>query len=327
MEGGLVAAIVVASLFNFTNGVHDAADAVATLVATRSTTPARALALAVVFTFLGPLVLGAAVADTISKIVEVPQSEIVATIGAGMTGALVWNTFSWWRGLPSSSTHALVGGLVGAALVADGINGVHWNSVVVVLVALVVSPVLGLLTGLLGTRASKLALRRATRQVRRPVVRGQFVSAAVLAFGHGANDAAKAGGVIVALLVATGYSSTTSAPLWVTVLTAATLTLGTCVGGWRIVRTIGLSIFRLRPLDGFVCETGSALVVVGASVLGAPVSTSQVVASTVAGVGSGRRWHHVRWSVFGVIGLAWLVTFPVCLALGALLAPAWRWVT
>jgi PiT family inorganic phosphate transporter len=195
---------------------------------------------------------------------------------------------------------------------------------VVVLVALVVSPAVGLLTGLLGVRASDRALRRATRKVRTPVIRGQFASAAVLAFGHGANDAAKAGGVIVVLLVATGHSSTTSAPLWVTLLTAATLTIGTAVGGWRIVRTIGLRIFRLRPLDGFVTETGSALVVVGASVIGAPVSTSQVVASTVAGVGSGRRWHHVRWSVFGVIGLAWLLTFPVCLALGALLEPVWR---
>jgi PiT family inorganic phosphate transporter len=327
MGGALVAAIVVATAFNFTNGVHDAADAVATLVATRTAKAASALAVAVGFTLLGPLVLGAAVADTVGKVVDVPQDQLVAVIGAGVGGALVWNLFSWWRGLPSSSTHALIGGLVGAAIAADGIHAVGWGTVGLVLAALVLSPALGFATGLVGSRGARVALRRATLGVERPIRGGQWVSSAVLAFAHGANDAAKTTGVIVVMLVATNHSTSTSAPLWVTLLATTSLALGTAVGGWRIVRTIGMGIFRLRPLDGLVSQTGSAVVVLGASALGAPVSTSQVVASSVAGVGGGQRWHHVHWHVVRNIGLAWLVTMPVCAMLGALALPLWRWVT
>ncbi len=327
MAGGLLAAIIVATAFNFTNGVHDAADAVATLVATRTAMPGSALAVAAFFTLLGPLVLGAAVADTVGKIVNVPADQVVEVIGAGVSGALVWNLLSWWRGLPSSSTHALIGGLVGAAVVTDGLHAVGWATVGVVVLALVVSPALGLLTGFVGTRVSRFALRRATREVHRPIVWGQWLSSAGLAFGHGANDAAKATGVIVVMLVATQHSTGTSAPLWVTIVATTSLTLGTCVGGWKIVRTVGMGIFRLRPLDGLVSQTGSTLVVLGASVVGAPVSTSQVVASSVAGVGSGQRWHHVHWQVVRNIGVAWLVTIPVCVMLGALATPLWRLLT
>ena len=220
-----------------------------------------------------------------------------------------------------------IGGLVGAAVVTDGLHAVGWATVGVVVLALVVSPALGLLTGFVGTRVSRFALRRATREVHRPIVWGQWLSSAGLAFGHGANDAAKATGVIVVMLVATQHSTGTSAPLWVTIVATTSLTLGTCVGGWKIVRTVGMGIFRLRPLDGLVSQTGSALVVLGASVVGAPVSTSQVVASSVAGVGSGQRWHHVHWQVVRNIGVAWLVTIPVCVMLGALATPLWRLLT
>jgi PiT family inorganic phosphate transporter len=327
MEGGLVAAIVVATAFNFTNGVHDAADAIATLVASRTAKPGPALTLAIIFTLLGPLVFGAAVADTIGKVVDLPHDQIVAVVGAGVSGALVWNLFSWWRGYPSSSTHALIGGLVGAAVVAGGMHAVGWATIGLVLAALVLSPALGFLTGFLGVRGSRFTLRRATREIERPIKGGQWVSSAVLAFAHGANDAAKATGVIVVLLVATNHLTGTAAPLWVTLLATTSLAVGTAVGGWRIVRTVGLEIYRLRPLDGLVSQTGSAVVVLGASALGAPVSTSQVVASSVAGVGGAQRWHHVRWHVVRNIGLAWLVTMPVCVMLGALALPVWRWVT
>ncbi len=327
MGGGLLAAIVVATAFNFTNGVHDAADAVATLVATRTAAPGPALAVAALFTLLGPLLLGAAVADTVGKVVDVPADQVVAVIGAGVTGALVWNTVSWWRGLPSSSTHALVGGLVGATIVADGTGAVGWGTVGLITLALVISPALGFIAGFVGTRMSRFSLRRATLEVERPIRGAQWVSSALLAFGHGANDAAKATGVIVVMLVATQHSTGSSAPVWVTLLATASLTLGTCVGGWKIVRTVGMGIYRLRPLDGLVSQTGSAVVVIGASVIGAPVSTSQVVASSVAGVGGGRRWHHVHWQVVRSIGLAWLVTIPVCVMLGAVATPLWRWLT
>jgi inorganic phosphate transporter, PiT family len=324
---GLVVAIVLATAFNFTNGVHDAADAVATIVASRTAMPGPALAVAALFTLLGPLLLGAAVADTIGKVVDVPQDQVVAVIGAGVSGALAWNLFSWWLGLPSSSSHALIGGLVGAAVVADGLDAVGWRTVMLVGAALIIAPALGFVTGLVGVRAARLTLRRATREVRGPIAWGQWGTSAALAFGHGANDAAKATGVIVVMLVATQHSTGTNAPLWVTALATISLTVGTCVGGWRIVRTVGMGIFRLRPVHGLVSQTGSALVVVGASAIGAPVSTSQVIASSVAGVGSGERWHHVHWQVVRTIGLAWLVTIPVCVTLGALASPIWRWLT
>jgi PiT family inorganic phosphate transporter len=327
VTGGLVVAIIVATAFNFTNGVQDAADAVATLLGTRTARPGPAMLMAVVFTFLGPIVLGAAVASTVGDLVNVPQSEVVAVIGAGVSGALVWNSLSWWRALPSSSTHALVGGVVGATIVAGGFDAVGWSTVGLILVALVLSPAIGFATGWLGTRVSRRLLRRAASGINAPIRAGQWTSAAVLAFGHGANDAAKATGVITIMLVATGHATGTSAPLWVKLLASASLTLGTAVGGWRIVRTVGMRIFRLRPLDGFVSETGSALVVIGATALGAPVSTSQVVSSSVAGVGSSRRHRRVHWGVYGQIGLAWLVTMPTCVILGALAAPVWRWLT
>ena len=221
----------------------------------------------------------------------------------------------------------MVGGLVGAAVVADGTDAVGWGTVGLILLALVLSPALGFLTGFVGNRVSRFSLRRATQEIDRPIRWGQWVSSALLAFGHGANDAAKATGVIVVMLVATQHSTGTSAPLWVTIVATVSLTLGTCVGGWKIVRTVGMGIYRLRPLDGLVSQTGSAVVVIGASMIGAPVSTSQVVASSVAGVGGGRRWHHVHWQVVRSIGVAWLVTIPVCVMLGALATPLWRWLT
>jgi PiT family inorganic phosphate transporter len=327
VDGPLVAAVALATAFNFTNGVHDAADAVATLVATRIAAPGAALLVAALFTLLGPLLLGATVANTVGEIIDVPAADVVAVVGAGVSGALVWNVFSWWRGLPSSSTHALVGGLVGAAVVADGGGAVSWSTVAVIITVLVLAPVLGFAVGAIGVRLARRSLRRATQAVNRPVGWGQWAASSVLAFGHGANDAAKATGVIVIMLVATQHQSGTSAPLWVTLLATTSLPLGTLVGGWKIVRTVGMRIYRLPPLDGLVNQTGSALVVVGASVAGAPVSTSQVVAASVAGVGSSRRHRRVRWPVVGQIGLAWLVTIPTCVILGAVAAPVWRWLT
>jgi PiT family inorganic phosphate transporter len=321
----LIAAIAAAVVFTFSSGVHDAADAVATLVATRAARPGPALLMTVLCTMVGPLLLGAAVAGTVEDLLDLPDAMAVAVIGGALTGAVVWNVASWRLGLPSSSTHALVGGLVGAALVAHGTDAVSWSTLGFVLVGLVASPLLGFLVGLAGQRAASRSLRRATTRVREPVMLAQWLGSAALSVGHGANDAAKAAGVIVVLLVATGHASSSAAPLWVTLLAAGALTFGTAAGGWQIVRTVGMSIYRLRMLDGFVSQTGSSLLVLGASAVGAPVSTSQVVASSVAGVGSGRRWHHVNWLSIRDIAVAWLLTLPACAALGALAYPVWEW--
>ena len=333
MDIDFALAFVLTLAFAVTNGLHDASNAIALPVATRALRPGQAIVLATVFNLLGPVLAGAAVADTIGGIVTVgsPQSAI-EVIGAGVAAAVAWNLVTFWRGLPSSSGHALVGGLVGAALVEGGIHAVDWGGfhgwrpvgVLGTLVALAVSPVLGALAALLIVRGLRRAARRATRRWSLPVRGGQWTASAALAFSHGANDAQKAVGVAAALLVADGRLSSLSGPTWLELACAAALTAGTALGGWRIIRTVGRRIYRIRSIDGLAGESGASGVILGASFLGAPVSTTQVVASSVVGLGVGRRrWHHIRWAIVRQMGLAWLVTLPATAALAAILFELW----
>ncbi|MFM1964593.1 MAG: hypothetical protein RL134_318 [Actinomycetota bacterium] len=331
MEAGLIIAIGLAVAFAVTNGFHDASNAIATLVATRGATPGQAIALSATFNMAGAILLGTAVADTIGAIVTVPDSQMVAVVGAGLAGATAWNLITWWLGLPSSSGHALVGGLVGAAVAdgvltgAGGLESVNWTAVVAVLLALFVSPPLGFLGALLLLRFLRWRSRRWTRRWDDPMRGGNWVTAATLSFSHGGNDAQKAMGVIAVLLLATGETSELAVPLWAKVVTGAALTLGTALGGWRIVRTIGQRIFGLTPLDSFTSQTSSTAVILGASLVGAPVSTTQVVASSVVGIGAGRRrWRHVRWEIVRDMGIAWLTTIPAAAILAVIILIGWR---
>jgi PiT family inorganic phosphate transporter len=337
VEVGLILAVGFAVTFALTNGFHDASNAIATLVATRGATPGQAVALSAVFNMAGAVLLGTAVADTIGKIVTVPQGQMVAVVGAGLAGATAWNLITWWRGLPSSSGHALVGGLVGAAG-ADGIlsgstGSVHWGGfdgwhptgVIGVLVALLISPVLGFAVAFLLLRFLRLVSRRWTTRWINPVRAGGWIAAAGLSFSHGSNDAQKAMGVIAVLLLASGHTTTMTVPLWAKVVTGVALTAGTALGGWRIVKTIGQRIFSLTPLDSFTSQASSTAVILGASLIGAPVSTTQVVASSVVGTGGGRRrWKHVRWQVVREMGVAWLTTMPAAALLAVLVLVIWR---
>jgi PiT family inorganic phosphate transporter len=322
--------------FAFTNGVHDAANAIATLVATRAARPGTAVLLAAAGNVLGPLLLGSAVANTIAGIVTVPSDQVTEVLGAALTGAVVWNALTWWRGLPSSSGHALLGGLVGAALVEGGAGSVNWGGfdgikpvgVLGVAVVLTIAPLLGFGAGLVVDRALRRGARRVTRRARGPVRATQWIMSEGLALSHGANDAQKAVGVVALLLVASGELQHLAAPVWVELTCGLALTAGTALGGWPIVRTLGRRIILIRPIDALASQSGSTAVLLGASVLGAPVSTTQVVASSVVGVGGGhRRWRHVRWRVVRAMLLAWLVTVPATavFAVGALLP--WRWLT
>ncbi|MFN8160530.1 MAG: inorganic phosphate transporter [Solirubrobacterales bacterium] len=329
----LVLAVAFSIAFALTNGFHDAANAIATLVATRGARPGQAIVLSALFNMLGALLVGTAVADTIAGIVTVPADEAIAVIGSGVLAATLWNLLTWWRGLPSSSAHALVGGLVGAALAEAGTSAVNWggmegwrpDGVLGVLIALAISPLFGMAFGMGFARLDQRLLRRATHRVAEPIRWAEWVMSAALSFGHGANDAQKAMGVIAALLLADGAIDTLTVPLWVKLVCGAALTLGTAMGGWRIVRTIGRRIFRLAGVDGFASQSASVAVVLPASYLGAPVSTTQVVASSVVGVGGGRRrWHHVRWAVVRAIGYAWVFTLPASAALGAITLVVWR---
>jgi len=336
---GLVIAIGFAVAFALTNGFHDASNAIATLVATRAATPGQAVALSAVFNMGGAVLLGTAVADTIGKIVTVPQAQMIPVVGAGLAGATAWNAITWWRGLPSSSGHALVGGLVGAA-VADGIlsgagrlgsvqwggfDGWHPTGVIGVLVALLISPPLGFAVAFLLLRLLRLMSRRWTTRWIGPVRGSGWVAAAGLSFSHGGNDAQKSMGVIAVLLLASGQTTTMSVPLWAKVVTGVALTTGTALGGWRIVKTIGRRIFSLTPIDSFASQASSTAVILGASLIGAPVSTTQVVASSVVGVGGGRRrWKHVRWQIVREMGIAWLTTIPAAALMAVAVLLVWR---
>ncbi|MFN8132406.1 MAG: inorganic phosphate transporter [Solirubrobacteraceae bacterium] len=333
MDLGLIVAIAFATAFALTNGFHDAANAIATLVATRGATPGQAIALSSVFNLAGAVLLGTAVADTIGKIVELPPDDAVTAIGSGLAGATAWNLLTWWRGLPSSSGHALVGGLVGAAIAEGGVHAVNWGGfdgwhpvgVIGTLVVLLISPVIGFVVGFLLLRALRRGAQRWTRRWRQPLVGGEWVAAAALSYSHGANDAQKTMGVIAALLVAGGQLDTFSVPLWVKLLAGGAIVFGTALGGWRIIATMGRHIFGLKPLDSFASQTSSTAVILTASLVGGPVSTTQVVASSVVGTGAGRhRWRHVRWEVVRAMGIAWIITMPGAAVLAIAALAAWN---
>jgi PiT family inorganic phosphate transporter len=329
-------ALALALGFAATNGLHDASNAIATLVATRAATPLQAILLAAVFNLLGPLFVGTLVADTIAGIVTVAPGDAVQVIGAGLIAAVVWNLLTWRRGLPSSSSHALVGGLVGAALAEGGLNAVNWGGmdglhpvgVFGTLFALAISPVLGAIAALLVIRALRRLGRRATRRWQLVTSNGQWVTSAALAFSHGANDAQKSVGVIAALLLAEGRIDSLSTPAWVIPACAVALTAGTALGGWRIIRTVGQRIYRIESVDGLASQTASAGVILGASLVGAPTSTTQVVASSIVGVGGGRRrWRHVNWVTVRDMGLAWLITLPASALLAVGTFEGLQWLT
>lgn len=319
-------AIALALCFAVTNGLHDASNAIAALVATRAATPGQAIILASIGNMLGPLLLGAAVADTIGGIVDVSPAETSAVIGAGLAAAVAWNVLTWRLGLPSSSGHALIGGLAGAALAAGGTAAVQWGGfeglrpvgLAGALGSLAVSPVLGAGAAALTIAVLRRGTRRATRAWDGPVRGGQWVMSGALAFSHGTNDVQKSIGVVTALLLAGGQIDTFTSPLWAEIACGVALTLGTALGGWRIVRTVGRGIYGLHAVDGLTVESSSAGVILGASALGAPVSTTQVVASSVAGTGAGRgRFEHVRWATVRAMLLAWMITLPGCALLAA----------
>ena len=333
--GVLLVIIAIAVIFDVTNGFHDAANSIATLVTTRAATPAAAIALAATCHVIGPFLLGTAVADTVGGIVNQDATDLIALIAAGLSAAVVWNLLTWWRGLPSSSSHALVGGLVGAALADAGSSAVNWggmdgirpDGVIGVLVVLAASPVIGAMAGYVTILIANRATRRATRRVATPIRRSQWLTSGALALSHGANDAQKTMGVVTLLLLADGRIDTFEVPPWVKLLAAASLTFGTALGGWRIIRTIGRGIFRIRSLDGLASQTASASTILGAALIGAPVSTTHVVASSVVGVGSGQAWNRVRWGVVNEMLLAWVLTLPATALMGAVLDVAWKEIT
>ncbi|GAA2469786.1 inorganic phosphate transporter [Terrabacter carboxydivorans] len=309
---GIGAVIALAMGFNYTNGFHDAANAIATSVSTRALTPRVALAMAAIANLFGAF-FGTKVAKTIgSGIIEQPQGvNGLWLVAAALIGAIGWNLLTWWFGLPSSSSHALIGGLGGAALVAG--VAVKWSVIwEKVIIPMVVSPIVGLVVGYIVMTAIFWIFRNANPgRVTRGFRLAQTASAAAMAFGHGLQDAAKTAGVVVLALTISGLHEGDTVPIWVLVLSAVVISLGTYAGGWRIMRTLGRRIIDLTPPQGFAAETtAAAILYVAGLAFGAPISTTHTITAAIMGVGATKRLSAVRWSVAGNIVGAWFLTFP-----------------
>ncbi|GII34693.1 inorganic phosphate transporter [Planotetraspora mira] len=317
----VIGVIVIALAFDYTNGFHDAANAIATSVSTRALTPRIALLMAAVMNFIGAH-LGLSVAQTVgSGIIDAPQGRHgLVVVGGALTGAIAWNLITWYFGLPSSSSHALIGGLVGSALAAS--VSVHWKGVLdKVVIPMILSPVVGFLLGGIIMIAILWIFRRSNpHKTSRGFRYAQTVSAAAMALGHGLQDAQKTMGVIFLALVVGGHiSPTADIPEWVITASAAAISLGTYAGGWRIMRTLGRRIIHLDPPRGFAAESAAATVLYTAAIAyGAPISTTHTVTTAIMGVGATRRLSAVRWGVAGNIITAWVLTIPAAALVAAL---------
>ena len=316
----LIGLIGVALLFDFLNGLHDAANSIATIVSTRVLRPQFAVAWAAFFNFVAFLVFGLHVAQTIGTGIIDPSIVDAQVIFAALVGAIVWNIVTWAFGIPSSSSHALVGGLVGAGIAKAGLSAAVWSGLSKTVAAIVLSPLVGfLLAMVLVVIVSWLAARSTPFTVDRTFRILQFFSASLYSLGHGGNDAQKTMGIIAVLLYSHGHlGEHFSVPFWVVLSCQAAMALGTLMGGWRIVRTMGLRITRLTPTQGFCAETGGAITLFVATFLGVPVSTTHTITGAIVGVGAARRVSAVRWNVAGSIVYAWVITIPAAAIVAAL---------
>ena len=317
----LILIVVAALIFDFTNGAHDCANAIATVVSTKVLTPRTAVGLAASLNLIGAL-LGTEVANTLGSGIVHPEivtgSHILVL--AALIGAIAWNSITWYFGIPSSSSHALIGGLMGAAIAHAGPTSLNGMSIVKkVIVPLLVSPVAGFAMGLILMGLIYILFFRVNRPlVNRVFRKSQIFSAGVMAISHGLNDAQKTMGVITLALLIFGQIETISVPLWVKLACALAMAAGTAVGGWKIVKTMGHKIFKLEPVHGFAAETSAAMVIGCASMFGAPISTTHTITACIFGVGSTKRLSAVRWGIAGNLIIAWVLTIPASATVGAI---------
>jgi PiT family inorganic phosphate transporter len=309
---------VVALIFDFLNGFHDAANSVATVVSTGTLTPNIAVAWAAFFNFVAAFGFGVKVANTLGKGVVMPEAIDRWVVLGWLVGAIFWNLFTWYFGLPVSSSHALIGGLAGAAVAHAGFGVLLWPGLGRIALFIVLSPLLGLVLGylmmtlmmLLNARSRPAAVDRRFRWL-------QLLSAAFYSLGHGTNDAQKTMGIIAVLLFSTGYMKEFNIPVWIILTCHAAIALGTLLGGWRIVKTMGMRITKLKPIGGFSAETAGAMMLIGTAVWGIPVSTTHTITGAIMGVGATHRLSAVRWGVATRIVWAWILTIPISAAVAA----------
>ncbi|WP_313196179.1 inorganic phosphate transporter [Shinella zoogloeoides] len=316
----LVGLVGIALVFDFLNGLHDAANSIATIVSTRVLRPQYAVVWAAFFNFIAFLFFGLHVAETLGKGIIDPSIVSPLVIFSALMGAIIWNVVTWVFGIPSSSSHALIGGLVGAGLAKTGFDAVVWSGLIKTASAIFLSPAIGFFLALiLILIVSWIFVRQTPFAVDRTFRVMQFLSASLYSLGHGGNDAQKTMGIIAVLLYSQGYlGGDFYVPFWVVITCQSAMALGTLMGGWRIVHTMGSKITRLNPMQGFCAETGGAITLFAATWLGIPVSTTHTITGAIIGVGAARRVSAVRWGIAGNIVIAWIVTMPSAAAISAL---------
>src|SRR5580658_612890 len=316
----LIALIVVALAFDFLNGLHDTANSIATLVSTRMLRPRYAVIWAAFFNFIAFLVFGVHVARTVG--VGIVSAEVIdaQVIFGALVGAISWNLVTWWYGIPSSSSHALIGGLVGAGVAKAGLSSIVWPGLLTTGAFIVLSPLFGFFLALLLVLTVSWAFKRANPRAVEPTFQWlEFAAASLISLGHGGNDAQKTMGIIAVLLFSQGHlGSNFYVPFWVVITCQAAMGLGTLVGGWRIVHTVGSKITRMTPVQGFCASTGGAVMLFAATYLGIPVSTTHTVTGAIIGVGAARKVSAVRWNIAGNIVIAWVITLPATALVAAL---------
>lgn len=326
----LILTIFSVAIFDFTNGFHDASDMVATAIASRSMTPTVAILIVTIFTFIAPFLAGLTVADTIGNFINlqgIPIVEAQGIIFGGILAAITYNLITWKFGLPSSSSNSLIGGLVGAGLYGIGNHSINWGVVALlngelegvmkIIAGLFISPIAGFIIGFLLMKLFMNLFSRLTIRNRKFFIWSQYLSISWLGFSHGANDAQKGMGIIAMVLLASGYTNQFLVPIWVIVLSASTMTLGTLFGGWSIIKTLGFGIIKVKLLHSFTNQIGSSFINSIATSIGAPTSTTQVVTATLIGIGGAEKPKHVRWSVAISIVGNWFTNIPISMAVGA----------
>jgi PiT family inorganic phosphate transporter len=313
----VIIVIALSLVFDFLNGIHDSSNVVATMISSRAFSPKVALGITALANFVGPFIFGVAVAETIGHEVVAADSINTEVLVAALLSAIFWNLLTWYLGFPSSSSHALIGGFVGAVVIDAGWQAIELGGLEKILIAMFTSPIIGFVFGYIILRVTLMLSWNATPRINTLFKNSQLLTAVALALSHGTNDAQKTMGVITLALVTGGYLAVFAVPTWVILLCAGMIGLGTAVGGWRLIRTLGGKFYKIRPMDGFASQLAGAAVIIGASLVGGPVSTTQVVSSAIMGVGAAERVNKVRWGVAQEIAVAWLLTIPATALAGA----------
>ena len=319
MSSAFIVLIITSLFFDFLNGFHDSSNIVATPIASRAMKPRRVLWLAAAMEFAGPFLFGVAVAETIGTGLTNPDNITMTVLNAALLAAVVWNLVTWWFGIPSSSSHALIGGLVGAVIVSAGVQAINPAGLIKVTTALLLSPILGIVVGYLLMQITLFLSRGATPKINGFFRHSQIFTTAGLALSHGANDAQKTMGIITLGLLTEGVIDEFVVPTWVIFASASMIALGTAMGGWRLIKTLGYRIYKIRPIHGFVAQISGASIILGAAIWGAPVSTTQVMSSSIMGAGSAERLSKVRWLIGYEMVIAWVLTIPISAILAGII--------